>query len=512
MARVQMRDFGAESGSGERLSDWITSELAITIVRPLEAVPISSTDAADLGGVTVLEHPSLVASARLTSLPVASRSLDALVLPRLLRDDPSLVQPLEFTSSRGGEPGLSVLELVDVKNPDAVSPEQPLRLRTGIRLADDEHVLPVGFDGEFFLPLGYASATDDGTEIVIDRLPPNQSPEDAARPEMRSLGGALKIFFHKVVGKVLGAEYPYPILAATDFSDSGEVAYTQDPAKVRERVEQASRILLLVHGIIGDTRGMAEQAHAINTATGVEFAEPLARSYDLILTFDYENLQTPIEETARGLLQRLKEAGLDEGHGKELDIVAHSMGGLVSRWMIEREGGAPLVQQLVMLGTPNGGSPWPTVQKWATVALGLGLNAMTVVVWPVKVLGWLAQSVERIDQALDQMQPGSAFLKSLGKSDDPGVSYTVIAGNTSVIERVLAEGKLERLLDRLDPVGRAANLAFFGQPNDIAVSVKSIRNVPAGRNPEVAAHEVASDHSSYLVTEAGRKAVIAALP
>ncbi len=99
-------------------------------------------------------------------------------------------------------------------------------------------------------------------------------------------------------------------------------------------------------------------------------ARPLASLYDLVLTFDYENLNTTIEENGRLLKERLEAAGLGSGHGKTLDIAAHSMGGLVSRWFIEREGGNQVVRRLVMLGTPNGGSPWPKVVDWATVALG----------------------------------------------------------------------------------------------------------------------------------------------
>jgi hypothetical protein len=53
------------------------------------------------------------------------------------------------------------------------------------------------------------------------------------------------------------------------------------------------------------------------------------------------------------------------------------MGGLVSRWFIEREGGDRVVRRLVMLGTPNGGSPWPAVADWATTALAVGLNELS---------------------------------------------------------------------------------------------------------------------------------------
>ena len=54
---------------------------------------------------------------------------------------------------------------------------------------------------------------------------------------------------------------------------------------------------------------------------------------------------------------------IEAGHGKTIHIVAHSMGGLVSRYFIENLGGHEIVQHLIMLGTPNSGSPWPEVQR-----------------------------------------------------------------------------------------------------------------------------------------------------
>jgi len=65
----------------------------------------------------------------------------------------------------------------------------------------------------------------------------------------------------------------------------------------------------------------------------------ISDNYDLTLCFDYQNLNTPIQDTAKMFKEKLEQAGLSEGHGKQLHIVAHSMGGLVSRWMIEQEGG-----------------------------------------------------------------------------------------------------------------------------------------------------------------------------
>ena len=164
--------------------------------------------------------------------------------------------------------------------------------------------------------------------IALDRLPPPLS-------DARSLGGAIKVFFQKVISKKVGLDFPYPILGAADVAPDGSVTAVRDTFQVRDRVAQANRILLFVHGIIGDTESMVPSVQLARLADG----RPLASLYDLVLTFDYENLNTTIEDNGRMLKARLEEVGLGAGHGKTLDIAAHSMGGLVSRWFIEREGG-----------------------------------------------------------------------------------------------------------------------------------------------------------------------------
>ena len=287
---------------------------------------------------------------------------------------------------------------------------------------------------------------------------------------------------------------------------------------MRDAVTSARRILLYVHGIIGDTSAMAASGYRPKPVRQPAL-EAVGKRYDVVLTFDYENINTPIEANARSLKQRLEAVGLGAGHGKTLDIVAHSMGGLVSRWFIEREGGNAIVQRLVMLGTPNSGSPWPRIQDFAGAAIGLGLNALTTVVWPAKVLGSLVAAVEKIDDGLDQMQPGSEFLKNLATSPDPGIPYTVLAGNTSIIPAALApedgkKSRVERLFAslRLRPAAyKAISLAFYNKPNDVAVSVESIGQLPAGRTQAIAVREVASDHMSYFTTEAGLQALADAL-
>jgi len=381
-------------------------------------------------------------------------------------------------------------------------------------LAVDEHVLPVGFDGEFYLPLGTARRRADGTEIRLTRLPVPTS------GGQRSITGSIKIYFQKVVSQRLGLEFPYPRLTAATVDEKGHVTYGEGAATVKQKVTDATRLLLYIHGILGDTLGMAASTppHWLHLPTP---SPALGTRYDLILTFDYENINTSIEENARLLKKRLEEVGLGPNHGKTVHIVAHSMGGLVARWFIEREGGNQVAQHLVMLGTPNAGSPWPSLEDWVTTTIGIGLNSLSAVVWPVRALGALVGGIETIDITLDEMKPGSQFLQTLTGSPDPGIPYTIIVGNTSIIAAALKseDGKEQSRLARLWAKLTAKNwlydatgLAFFGATNDIAVSVASSQTVPDARSPQPKKVDpVACDHLTYFSTAAGLQALADAL-
>jgi pimeloyl-ACP methyl ester carboxylesterase len=508
MHRVQTRAFSTKPAADEIIGDWTTKEFTFTTVRPLVSIEIPRTAASELyPGVRLLSHPTLTANARLTAAPVASRDVEGgFVLPPLLRDDPAVSEPFLFSSSRGGAPGLSVLELHDVENSSTVTPDQPLRLKIAQPLAPDEHLLPIGYDGEFFLLIGRGVAKDGGLTVAINALPQPQN--------TRSLSSAVRIYFQKVKSQIFGTRYDYPLLAAFDPGNSGSPRIAVEPPEVKAKVARAKRIVLYIHGIIGETRDMAVSSAGL---AGPPPIPGLLDRYDLILTFDYENLNTSIEDNAEFLRERLAAVGLEPGHEKTLHIVAHSMGGLISRWFIERLGGNKTVQHLVMLGTPNGGSPWPTVEDWAVVALSFGLNNLVPIPWLGKILGNLVSAVEKIDVALDEMNPSSMFLTNLNASPDPKIPYTIIAGNTSLI----AQANIEReracrsLLGRL----RSLNLlhlatapAFFGKPNDIAVSVANIRRQPAGRSHPASVREVACDHLTYFNTQAGLSALAELMP
>src|SRR5205823_2041724 len=109
---------------------------------------------------------------------------------------------------------------------------------------------------------------------------------------------------------------------------------------------------------------------------------------------------------------------------------------------------------LIMAGTPNAGWPWPAVEEWATFAIGAALNSLVTMAWSLPAFGALVRTANRqIAVSLREMDPNSDFLKNLSAARDPGVSYTLLAGNTSYLRHTTMDGqsRLRRLLAALSP-------------------------------------------------------------
>lgn len=502
MRRVNTRDIGL--GEEEEIyDDWVTNQIGFTFVRPQPSAPVDRTQSMPVAaGVTVRPHSGLSANVRLSTVPQATRDLGSFILPPLLQEETELLQ---FTQSRASDPGLSTIELNNVSNAEAVTTENPLVIETQVPLGEGEYVLPIAHDGEFYLPLGYGKAKNGKTEIVIERL------TEPISEGTRSVTGSVRIFFQKIATKKLGLDFDYPLLAiaqleklstaAGNRTASPKVTYVREVETVKARVADAQNIAIYIHGIFGDTESMLPSLESViaSLEDNKEDSTPISNLYDLVLTFDYENLNTTIDQNARLLKERLEAVGLQAGHGKTVHIIAHSMGGLVSRWFIEREGGNQMVNHLIMLGTPNNGSPWPQVQAGITAAVSFALNGLSLVAAPLMILEGLLKRIETVDVSLDQMQPGSDFLAEIAKSPDPGIPYTLIVGNTSLMTAE-AQTLKEKIMQRL---GKLAELPFFKQPNDIAVSVNSIVSIPAGRSPSPKQLPTACNHLEYFVHPAG---------
>jgi pimeloyl-ACP methyl ester carboxylesterase len=498
--------------------DWYARTITLTIIRPLDAQQLQPDRAITLATDDRLEvrmepHASFRGTVRLINASDENSKLAATqqrpAQPMVLADPASA-----FSFSRGlnADLGLDALEVfIDSGSrsgedaPGRVSADNPLILSLNHPLAEGEQILPYTHDGEFFLPLGYASSGTDGRTLIhILDLPESAvtTPEDT-----RSLGSALKIYFRKLVyHDLLRLDEEIHSLRVFD----AKAADYDTQAVTADKVAGAGRILLLIHGIIGQTSAMAGCLNLLHS----EGQTPLASQYDLVLTFDYENLNTRIQDIAKALKAQLEKAGITPDSGKHIDILAHSMGGLVSRWFIEREGGDAIVNKLVMVGTPNGGSPIATVKEqgysiirtWAYSNLVAILNGLTTAYVGGAVVAALMKLLDAVDNTLDQMAPDSDFIHELANSAAPqNTRYAVIAGDTSgfMIQPGQGTARLARLLEYL---GKRLKLAaydlltekLFKEANDMAVGNGSMAQFnPAW--PDVGAEHVQCDHLSYFM-------------
>jgi len=433
------------------------------------------------------------------------------MIPDMLLADTDTSEVLPLIATRGTAPVLNVMELNNVQNAESITPDNPITISLPHSLEEGETILPFATDGEFYYPLGFAESNEDGsTTVTIERLVV-EDPSNSERA-VRGLFNTAKIVFHKLIGQKLGFGYEYPYLSFVSVDENGNSVYENNKLAVAEKVKQAARVLVIIHGFTGETKAFLqpERKKPVNP-----LLLDIQQHYDLVLAFDYDSYSTGIRQTALDFKKRLTDVGLGGGHGKTLHIMAHSMGGLVSRWMIEKEGASDMVQHLIMLGTPNNGSPWPKMKDWAAWAVTIGLSKITLVGWPLLALNYLMEGTKKaasLDKVTDDMKPGSELILSLDGSNDPGIPYTIIAGNTSILLKTQpdGEGKVKQILANLgiDKAHYQVLTQFlFREDNDIAASKSSMTNVSAARNPIPQLVIAPCDHISYFTTDAGRKVI-----
>jgi hypothetical protein len=167
--------------------------------------------------------------------------------------------------------------------------DEPLEIEIEAGLGEDEYLLPIAFDGEHLHFVGHPSKTESGkVSVSIDEIP--EIPDDR-----RSIGRAIKFYFFKSYLKFREVNR----LAWIEYKDDGTFERHDDG--VKEKVAKSKRVLLLIHGIIGNTDGIVEGLKLARDGSG----RSVDQKYDVVLTYDYENLSTPIEETARELKRQL---------------------------------------------------------------------------------------------------------------------------------------------------------------------------------------------------------------
>ena len=211
----------------------------------------------------------------------------------------------------------------------------------------------------------------------------------------------------------------YPEQTA-EFSKTFGLFFFEADREATSGVAPDRKSVVLVHGL--DDPGQVWQ----------NLAPELVKADFNVWLMHYPNDQ-PVVESARlffEALQGLKPNGIDR-----ISIVAHSMGGLVSREMLTspeieynasaKNGRVPAVAALIMVGTPNHGSQLARLRVFTEMRDQLAR-------WTKGQANWLAGILDGAGEAKIDLLPGSRFLTELNARPHPeGVDMLIIAGMTS---------------------------------------------------------------------------------
>ena len=467
------------------MDDWFTRTISVTTIRPQGII---GRGPLKINGLTFNKHDEFEAEISFAPMQGISRSTHSTNnLAAFFDKGEGTVINFGKAGSRSTQQDRSIIELSGIKNPDSLA-KNPLTFKVDATLSGGENLLPVTMENGFIIPIGQSTVLADGsTQISIEHLPENADLPPGAQGK-RSLGKALWFSLLKLAGLKEEAF----LLRKVSFRKS---IASRVPLH-KTSIKRAKNILLVIHGIIGDTKTMI---------TNLEFLKKEGH-YDLILTYDYENLNTKIEDIATNLDEQLKAYGLGPNDGKTFDILAHSMGGLVSRYLIEfiRKGDT-LVDHLFMFGTPNGGSIFGEIPvyrdklvKLLTVGLNFGKAWLGGVGTALGILNKVLMGSKPITVTLGQMSANSEFIDKLKDGQKGHTKYRVIAGDISDYHNIKG-ARFKRFVEKvLLKIGKTAN---SNEPNDIAVLVEDIRSVPDAIAAEK--YDVCCHHMNYFESEDG---------
>jgi pimeloyl-ACP methyl ester carboxylesterase len=184
--------------------------------------------------------------------------------------------------------------------------------------------------------------------------------------------------------------------------------------------------VLLVHGLWSDGHMWDKMVQRL---TADSFA---------VYTVDYPNVDSParvaIMEFA-GKIQAIRQEYRQQNiNASSVDVIGHSMGGVVARHYINQYQGGPEVDvnTLITVGTPHKGSPWPQIYyEWVNARSNLEMGLLLAQHYLPK------GSMGKMGPALSALMPGSGFLQQLNSQPlNPHVDYIAVCGTYNLLSNI----------------------------------------------------------------------------
>ncbi|MDP3143537.1 MAG: hypothetical protein Q8N14_06375, partial [Candidatus Omnitrophota bacterium] len=262
------------------------------------------------------------------------------------------------------------------------------------------------FNGSTYFPMEYSLT---GTEVIvtIDKINWETSNKKGLVNEIIIIGLVIKqtpLFWKMGLKKV---------------SIRFGIMFFESPT-----ANSSSKVLLLVHGWTGSPSTWEEFLPWIMSETNPSYSE--------YWTFGY-NSSWSINQNGELLANLVK----THANGAQIDIVAHSMGGLVSRAMIEKFNGAQCIRKLITLGTPHEGSPL-AVFRYVFGALVAMENPIESYIY------------NYFTQGFEDLNTDSKFIVEMKKLSNPPIPYYTIASTNDPTQSPFSYIASQTLLPGLD--------------------------------------------------------------
>ena len=125
-------------------------------------------------------------------------------------------------------------------------------------------------------------------------------------------------------------------------SPGARALFSADPLAARTPV-------LLVHGLVDNRSVFTVMQRNLRR-----------RGFTHVYSWNYSPLSPDVARAARDLGEHIDHICEQTGYDR-IHVVGHSLGGLIARYHVQRQGGDRRVESLVTLGTPHRGSRWAHV-------------------------------------------------------------------------------------------------------------------------------------------------------
>ena len=495
------------------ISGWAAFDFTLRIIGPQKQKQIKPGGNTDFPTFTITAPTGFSATAIAVTQADTGETGRGIIesAPNLWGDE--MTEDLPFGDEFGKHSGKGTIALEialeDNKKIPEISANNPLIITpktSGLTRDIESHhtavTIPYGYDdnSKLYFPVGHQ---DETGKIYITTLPsPTAETLVSGAIHTRSIFGSIKLYFKKLFKKPTNTLtlHTYKEGKWTAVTEMSEIQSSLKAGKLKE-------LPFIIHGIFGDTRSIVE---------GLKLDESLAENFPVMLSYDYENLSTTISDTAKQLITIFDKLGVDDADVPKLTIIAHSMGGLVSRCCIEKTGGDKYVKKLIMAGTPNAGSEWSAagdkIIKGAGFLLSHAMNSIGPIKHVISGIGFLLKKFHNPQTALNDMGLDAAFIKELNESEAAAqVAYYLVGSDTNLYREYNGEdyflSKVKFwLMDKVVFPGLDQTL-FNKQPNDMAVTVESMKKIK-GFDAETKVQILPGDHISYFTDELTRKAIV----